>query len=103
MAMCVMPSCFVVQLFLLAIFVDVSLAIQAQTNCSEFTLVFCCTVQLVPVVNYRKFFPPSLPLEMGLVVLLQSIKQGLLLCVSVKCVQRLPPRLLTSLPLNIAC
>ena len=52
-------------------FVDVRLAVKAQTDCSEFTLVFCCTVQLVHVllVNYRKFFPPSLPLETGLVIL----------------------------------
>ena len=50
---------------------------------------FCCTAQLVLVVNYRKFFPPSLPLETGLIVLLQSIKQGSLLRVSVKSVQRL--------------
>ena len=61
-------------------FVDLSLAIQAQMNGSEFTLVFCCTAQLVLVVNYnRKFFPPSLPLETWLVVLSQFIKQGSLL------------------------
>ena len=47
----------------------------------------CCTAQLVLVVNYGKFFPPALPLETGLVVLLQFIKQGSLLRVSG---QRLP-------------
>ena len=43
-------------------FVDVNLAISAETNCSESTLVFCCTAQLVLVVNYHYFFPlpPSL-------------------------------------------
>ena len=50
-------------------FVDVRPAVKPQTNCSEFTLVFCCTVQLVLLVNYCKFFPPSLPLETGLVIL----------------------------------
>ena len=62
-----MLSCPVVQLFLLAFPADKRLAIKAQTNCSEFTLVFCCTAQLALAILLLKVFPPSLPLEKRLV------------------------------------
>ena len=55
-----MLSCSVVQLFLLAFPADKRLGIKAQTNCSEFTLVFCCTAQLALVILLLNFFP-SLP------------------------------------------
>ena len=42
-----MLSCPVVQLFLSAFPEDKRLGIKAQTNCSEFALVFCCTEQLL--------------------------------------------------------
>ena len=46
--------------------------------------------ELVLVVNYHKFSPPSLPLETGLVILLQSIKQGSLLCVLISLLRDFP-------------
>ena len=51
-----MLSCPVVQLFLLAFPADKRLAIKAQTNCSEFTLVFCCTAQLALAILLLKIF-----------------------------------------------
>ena len=54
-----MLSCPVVQLFLLAFPADKRLAIKAQTNCSEFTLVFCCTAQLALAILLLKVFHGS--------------------------------------------
>ena len=51
-----MVSCPVVQLFLLAFPADKRLAIKAQTNCLEFTLVFCCTAQLALAILLLFFF-----------------------------------------------
>ena len=68
-----MLSCPVVQLFLLALPADKRLAIKAQTNCSEFTLVFCCTVQLALGKIMLKFFPSLPPFgeELGLLFVIQ--------------------------------
>ena len=51
-----MLCCPVVQLFLLAFPADKRLGIKAQTNCSEFTLAFCCTAQLALVILLLKVF-----------------------------------------------
>ena len=97
-----MLSCPVVQLFLLAFPADKRLAIKAQTNCSEFTLVFCCTAQLALAILLLKFsLPPSL-WRRGWFAISYSNKLGSLLCGAVKSAQRLPPSVLATLPMNIA-
>ena len=62
-----MPSHFIVQLFLLAIFVDASLAIQCISSNKLFRVHFSVLLYstLVLVVNYRKFFPSLSPFGDG--------------------------------------
>ena len=102
-----MLSCFVVQPFPTGYASTHSSSYKSQEQL--FRVHLGCPARFKRSVYYscKKFFPPSLPLEMievwALFCAMLSNKLGTLLGGEVKFAQPLPPSLLAALPLNISC